>query len=498
MQRRIVSIWLPRLPSDRILRARPVAGPFAVGVRDGNAWRVGCLNGQALARGLVRGMPLSEARALCPDLQSAEADAAADARMLETLRRWAMRYCPWVGPDGADGLVLDVTGAAHLRGGEAPMLADMSARLGRAGIGARLGLADTRGAAWALAHHAAGRAKPGIAPPGETLTAIEALPVAGLRLDEATVIALQRLGLRSIGALARAPRAPLARRFGAELLARLDQALGHRPEPVSIPALPPRYSASLALPEPIGLSRDVMAGIARLLDTVCARLARQQAGARALRLTLRRVDRESCAITLRLAAAMRDPGRILPLFARDVDRVDAGFGIDRLRLEVTLAEPLSMRQAGGSDTGDGARLAELVTRIGTRIGLDNILRYRPVDSHLPERSFALVPAADGHPEGVAEWQPGRPRPLRIFPPEPVTICGDTNPPGCFRWRRMDLTVAHATGPERIAPQWWDGDGEGGWPRGIRDYWRVQTHEGWRLWLFHTPQDPGWFVQGEFL
>ncbi|HHX89087.1 MAG TPA: DNA polymerase Y family protein [Paracoccus sp.] len=486
MRRRIISIWFPRLSSDRVLRLRPVEGPFALTLRLNNAEQIHCLNHEAEAGGLHRGMPLSEARAFCPALQSAPADPAQDARMLGILRRWATRYCPWVGMEGNDGLTLDITGAAHLWGDEPAMLADMQGRLERAGFGLRIGLADTRGAAWALARHGGG-----IAAPGESLAALEALPVAGLRLDKDKSIALQRLGLRTIGALAGAPRAPLARRFGPELLQRLDQATGAQDEPITPLADPPHYAARLTLPDPIGLTADVMAGTARLLDALCRRLGAQESGARALRLSLRRVDRQSLSVDLRLATAMRDPARILPLFARGVEGVDAGFGIDQLRLEATQVEPLPFRQAGpASEAPD--RLDDLITRIGTRIGLDNILRFLPADSHIPELSFVMAPAAGT--VACGGWHAPRPRPLQLFPPEPITGHGAA-PPARFRWRRARLTTARATGPERIAPEWWMDNGN--WRSGLRDYWRVETHQGRRLWLFHTPQDPGWFVQGEF-
>lgn len=485
-------MWFPRLASDRALRRRAVDGPFVLTLRLENTERIHCLNRQAEAEGLYRGMPFSETRAFCPALRGAPADPAREAAMLEILRRWAVKYCPWVGMEGTDGLVLDITGAAHLWGDEAGMLADMQLRLDRAGFEARIGLADTRGAAWALSRHGGG-----IAAPGAGLAALEGLPVAGLRLEEATVVALKRLGLRTIGALATAPRAPLARRFGAGLLLRLDQAAGVQPEPVTPVADPPRYAVRLTLPEPIGLTADVMAGTARLLEELCLRLKAREAGARALRLTLRRVDQAGSQVELRLASAMRDAARILPLFARGVEEVDAGFGIDQLRLEAIQVEPLLVQQIG-QQIGQAAEAPDqrdaLITRIGTRIGLDNIRRFLPADSHIPERSFDLVPAAGTKACGGWQVPRPRPRPLLLFPPEAIAARGAT-PPSRFRWRRMQLTTARATGPERIAPEWWvDDDGR---CAGLRDYWRVETHQGRRLWLFHTPQRPGWFVQGEF-
>jgi protein ImuB len=485
--RRVVSLWFPRLASDRVLRAHPVDAPFALSLKLNNTDRIYCLNAAAEAEGLHRHMPLADARAFCPDLVSAPAAPEQDKRFLAALRRWATRYCPWVGLEGADGLVLDVTGATHLWGGEAAMLADMRDRLERAGLSVRLGLADTRGAAWALAHYGEG-----VAGPNAALKAVGPLPVAALRLEEGVTVALQRLGLRRIADLAAAPRAPLARRFGAGLLMRLDQALGVQPEAIMPLAEPPHYGVRLTLPEPIGLVADVMAGVARLLDQLCAKLKAHEAGARVLCLTLRRVDQGSQAVELRLASAMRDPARILPLFERGVGEVDSGFGIDQMRLEAVQVEDLPVQQITSFHARRAEGLDDLITRIGLRIGLENIQRFLPADSHIPERSFLVMPAAWSRPEGA--WVSARPRPLRLFPPEPVVASG-AHPPARFRWRRMALTTARATGPERIAPEWWLEDE--GWRSGVRDYWQVETREGRRLWLFHTPLTAGWFVQGEF-
>jgi len=487
IQRRVVSLWFHRLASDRILRLHPVEGPFALTLRQNNANRIYCLNAAATQQGLHKGMPYADARAFCPGLQSRVAQPGQDQRFLHMLRRWATRYCPWVGLEGDDGLVMDVTGSTHLSGGEAAMLADMRMRLIRAGLSAQIGLADTRGAAWALAHYGEG-----VAPGGATLASLAALPVAALRIDETTSIALQRLGLRSIGDLAATARAPLTRRFGPGLLLRLDQALGTQPEEISPQADPPHYVVRMTLPEPIGLLSDVMAGAGRLLAQLCAKLKTQEIGARTLCITLRRVDQEHQQVDLRLAHPLRDPQRILSLFERGLSDVDAGFGIDQLRLVATQTEPLPVQQISHVSGGERGKLDDLVSRIGTRIGLENIQRFLPADSHIPERSFIVAPVACSDPAGV--WVNTHPRPITLFPPEPIAGT-DSRPPVRFRWRRMSLTTGRATGPERIAPEWWLEDEN--WRSGLRDYWRVETREGRRLWLFYTPQNPGWFVQGEF-
>lgn len=479
IQRRVVSLWFPRLATDRALRTRPVDGPFVLTLKESNANRIYCLNDAAEQQGLYRGMSFSDARAFCPHLRSMPTQMDQDARFLAGLRRWAERWCPWVGFEGRDGLVLDITGSTKLFGSEAAMLAGMRQRLNRAGLVVRIGLGDTRGAAWARAHY------------GERADLAD-LPVAALRLDPTTVTGLERMGLRRIGQLRTAPRAPLARRFGSELLMRLDQALGDQPEQINPETEPPHYAVRLTLPEPIGLEADVMAGVKRLLDRLCAKLNDHQMGARTLCLSLRRVDAAAQQVELRLARAMRNPARILPLFQRGISEVDSGFGIDQLRLEASQVEPLQPHQVNHSGPRHSGRVEDLITRIGTRIGLENVQRFLPADSHIPERSFLIAPAAYSQP-GIG-WASINLRPLRIFSPEPISAAGPT-PPEHFRWRRMALTLGRATGPERIAPEWWMDDPN--WRSGLRDYWRIETRQGRRLWMFYTPQNPAWFVQGEF-
>lgn len=487
MRKRVVSLWFPRLPSDRVLRAHPIDAPFALTHRQQNTDRLYCLNQLAERQGLHRGMGFSDARAFCRDLQSRPATPKADQRFQHMLARWAKRYCPWVGLEGGDGLVMNIAGAAHLFGGEAVMLDDIRHRLTRARLDVRLGLADTRGAAWALAHFGEGTAKT-----GQTEAQIAPLPIGALRLEEKPSVALQRLGVRKIADLIALPRATVTRRFGSDVLMRLDQALGAQPEDISPLSEAPHYGVRMTLPDPIGLSADVMAGCERLLGRLCAKLKINEMGARTLLLTLRRVDQASQQVELRLARPLHDALRILPLFERGVGQVDAGYGIDQLRLEAVQVEPLLAQQVSHVSNQPKGGLEDLITRIGTRIGLENVQRFLPADSHIPERSFIIAPAAYSAPDGT--WQVQHARPLRLFPPEHISGIG-TRPPARFHWRRMSLTTGRATGPERIAPEWWLSDEN--WRSGLRDYWKVETKQGRRLWLFYTPQNPNWFVQGEF-
>ncbi|MEO0979408.1 MAG: DNA polymerase Y family protein, partial [Pseudomonadota bacterium] len=374
-----MSLWFPRLAAERSLRANPVDAPFALTLFDRNSERVYDLCPRAESAGLNRGITLVHARSFCPGLLTRPADPKADQRFLRLLARWATRYCPWVGLDGLNGLFLDITGSAHLMGGEAPLLDDIRARLARAGLTARLGLASTPGTAWALARFAEG-----IAGPGETLARIGPLPLAALRLADQTCTSLERLGIATVSDLYNLPRASVARRYDPEVLRRLDQALGNVPEQISPLKEDISFAVRMTLPDPIGLVDDVMAGAERLIGHLCEQLDTAQKGARSLKLTFRRVDQENQSVELRLARPMRDGDRMLALFERGVSAVDAGYGIDMIRLEATQVENLGPRQLTPSQTLEKDSLADLITQLGNRIGLENIQRFTPVDSHIPE------------------------------------------------------------------------------------------------------------------
>lgn len=541
--RRILSIWFPRLAAERLLRlgaACPDA-PFAV-VRDARQRQVlASVSAAAEAAGLSPGQPLADAMAVCPGLVTRRESPAAEAAFLAALRRWAERVSPWIAEEAPDGLVADVTGCAHLFGGEAGLLDRIAEDCAGFGLTLRAAIADTRGAAWALAHHAGAggaphrsgdeirqearatrataarrrRAHPAelprkaihIAPPGRMHGALAALPVAALRLAPDTAEALARLGLRRIGDLAGQPRAALARRFGPELVTRLDQAFGAAPEPVAPASPAPHFAARLTLPEPIGLEADVMAALDRLLDRVSARLSEAGRGARRLRLEAMRVDGTRAAVEVGLARPATDPDRVRPLFALKIGGIEAGFGIDALRLEAILTEPLAPRRPRGHlDAAEAARrraapegaLEDLVGRLGARIGLEAITRHHPAGSHVPEKTATVQAAAWTEPFDGRWPVPPAPRPLALWRPEPVIAPETPAPPARFRWRGRDLATAAAEGPERIAPEWWLDDPD--WRTGQRDYWRVTTDAGDRLWLYFAhggTMSPGWFCHGAF-
>ena len=547
--RRILSVWFPRLGAERLLRRTGLAGdvPFAV-VRDTGQMQVlASLSRTAEAAGLRVGQPLRDAHAVCATLVTRLQNPQAEAGFLHTLVRWAGRYSPWVAAEAPDTLLLDITGCAHLFGGEAALLEQVVQDAAALGLSARCGLADTVGAAWALARYAGvapGHARSGdaidqearatrsraakrrhwerggaapaagtrtaevarIAPPGRAHGLLAPLPVAALRLEPGQAEDLARLGLRHVGDLLGQPRAPLARRFGRGLVLRLDQAIGAVPEPVSPATTSPRFATRLTLPEPIGLTGDMLAALDRLLPRLCARLRDKGRGARRVRLQAWRVDDTMQWIEAGLARAADTPERIRPLLTHRIDEIDAGFGIDMLRLEAVATEPLHPRQEAGplppAEAGQAradrqAELDDLIGRIGGRLGMEALTRRHPVSSHIPEKCAQVLAAAWSGP--AESWPaPPVPRPLMIWRPEPVIAPDSPRLAGEFRWRGRTHRLAHARGPERIAPEWWLDDPE--WRSGVRDYWQVITGAGETLWLFYAhgaAQSSGWFCQGRF-
>ena len=231
---RVISVYLPLWPIDRLRRSAlegaPTSAemPLVLAGRDGNRRLVtaACVLAQDL--GLSVGMPVSKAQAMIPDLQVLSHDAHADAASLERLALWVLqRVSPIVAVDPPDGLVIDSTGADHLHGGEAAMLEALIGRLLMLGVTARAAIADSWGAAHALARHLADPVHLAETDTAEALLA--PLPLSALRLPSATLASLRTLGFACIGDLLGQPRAPLTRRFGPELCRRLDQALGDLP-----------------------------------------------------------------------------------------------------------------------------------------------------------------------------------------------------------------------------------------------------------------------------
>jgi protein ImuB len=396
-------VFLPRWPIDRLRRSHstPSLGagapadepPFATVAATGGRHLLAAINPAAAAAGLAPGMPLADALSFLPGLVTVPADPAADSAALTRLAEWCNRYSPWTAPDGTDGIKIEITGSAHLWGGEAALAADLARRLARQKIAHRIAIAGTLGAAWALARYAAADGQPALPGPQDERAALAHLPVEALRLDPPTVQGLRRVGLRQIGELYPMPRDALARRFGASVAHRLNQAFGDLPEPLSPLGETPSRRVRLSFAEPIADPADLARATLRLVEDLTARLAREGMGARRLDLGFHRIDGRVEHIRIGTARPSRDPRHLAGLFTAKLDTVDPGLGIEDMILAVFAVEKLPPEQVEFAGTGPEAAapdIASLLDRLGNRLGLDAISRIEPRASHIPERASINV------------------------------------------------------------------------------------------------------------
>ena len=504
-----------------------------------SALRLCAVNDAAAALGLATGMALADARAMHPRIAVAQADAQADFALLVAIADGCDRYTPLVGLD-SDGLTLDISGCAHLFGGEAALARDLAHRLDARGMQARLAIAGTVGCAWGVARYsdpipergrsASVASRVGVKS-GDERNTLSPLPLAALRLSSDTLEALSKVGLKRIADVLDRPRAPLAARFGADFVRRLDQALGIEDEPIT-PRLPlPVALAEQRFPEPIAHERDVLGTIERLAARLGHVLEQRGEGARLLQAVLFRADGKVLRVEAGTAAPLRDAARIARLFADRLDVIgdecDPGFGFDMVRLCTLVTERSDPQQTGLAQPDHAADLTHLIDRLGARFGLRRVTRLVPQDTHIPEFAVMAVAAsmapsahsrASGNPgprtgsplsrgraDGLAfqyDDAPAPTRPTRLFArPEPIEAVAEVpdGPPAQFTWRRVRHVVARVEGPERIAMEWWrDAAGHAL----MRDYFRVESREGVRVWLFREwPPDPRlpirWFMHGVF-
>ena len=517
MTRRILSLWLPALAMDRWRLAHENeddSQPRVLISDTAHGPRIEAANRAGMAAGARKGMMLADARTLCPALLTAPTDPAGDLAFLERLAIWAMRWGPWSAMDPPDGLLVDVTAVPHLFGGESALLEDVHTGFARRKLAVRSAIAPTAGAAWACTHY--GRARTivdGSSHDEAIRRALSDFPVAALRLDEDVLTVLRRLGIKRMGQLDAieedgAGRDAIQRRFrnrkspAANPLIRLDQLLGRIPEPL-LPVIPQQAPlVQRRLMEPIRHRS--------LLDTVLDDLARDMArelegkalGARRLELGLWRVDGEVLMRRLEMAAATRDPAHICRLFAARLDDVDAGFGIEMLRLRASWAEPLALAQGDieAAAEAHGTSLSACIDRLTVRLGADKVARPVPFASHIPERAQRWHPPLEPEPssQGLLEFHH---RPLKLLDKaEKIAVLYATPDgyPKRFRWRGAVREVARVEGPERIAPEWWR---ERGTAR-LRDYYRIEDEAGGRYWIYRQGLIgdgrgglPDWYLQG---
>ncbi|HEX6411169.1 MAG TPA: DUF6504 family protein [Sphingomicrobium sp.] len=501
--KRILSVWLPRLAVERWARSSDFApdDPVVLTVEGIHGPIIHAVTRAAAELGAQAGARLTDARALDPALIAVPADPAGDLALMERLARWAGRWSPLVEVDGADALRLDVTGIAHLFGGEPGLVADVQERFAIAGLSTRVALAPTAAAAWALAHYCHAAA---IICGKDTGAKLADLPVAGLRLPPEATRTLERLGLKTIGRLAGIERRSLARRFreADNPVDALDRALGRKPEPLSaVPtARPPR--ALLKLEEPATHPEAPGQALERLIPDLVQQLQRRHLGARRLTLIGFRVDGSTAMASVATSIPSREPKHLQRLIADKAAALHPGFGFDAFALEASWAESLSSAQDSLVGEPSGEReVARLIDRLSVKLGPDKVRRPQPNESHLPERASGWRPALDkAKPAGEAVTPP---RPQRLLDrPEAIAVVYATpeGVPRRFVWRRAVHDIARVEGPERIAPEWWR---ERSTAR-LRDYYRVEDQAGRRYWIYREGLIgdgrgglPEWYMHGLF-
>ncbi len=499
MSTRYISIWFRHLTTDWLTIRRPeLQGmPFVFAVPDHGRMVVVSASPAAEANGVSAGMAVADAKAVVPDLQVFDDKAGRNNRLLSALGKWCIRYAPVIAVDLPDGLILNVSGCAHLWEGERPYFKEIVTRLRSKGYDVRAAMADTIGAAWAIARF--GTVSP-IVEPGAQMEALLPLPPAALRLDPLILQRMQKLGLYRISSFIRIPRSNLRRRFGEELLLRLRQALGQEEEFIQpIVELAP-YQERLPCLEPIRTAAGIGIAIQRLLESLCKRLQAEGKGVRKASLTGYRIDGRVERVEIGTSRASHHISHLFKLFELKIDQIKPALGIELFVLEAPLVEDVDLVQEklwadhpGVEDKG----ITELLDRLAGKIGDNAIHRYLPQEHYWPERSLKLATSIQEKTD--VRWCRDRPRPTQLLThPEriEVTVPVPDYPPMVFRYKGKIHQVKKADGPERIEREWWIDGGE------HRDYYVVEDGDGQRYWLFRSGHYTGdkrnqWFIHGFF-
>jgi len=481
---------LPHLAIERWAKSSdsPPDSPVVLTVEGPHGPIIHAVTKTAATRGAHPGARLTDARALDPALIAIPADPEGDTALLQRFARWAGRWSPLVEVDG-DGLRLDVTGVAHLFGGENGLVRDIRRRFAKAGFSTRVAIAPTAAAAWALSRFGGVELAP--------------LHVSALRLDPDTVRTLERLGLKTVGALIDMPRLALARRFrgGEDVVDVLDRMLGRKPEPLTAAPSDPPPRALLKLEEPATHPEASGQALERLIPELVRQLQQRHLGARRLSLTGFRVDGSTAVASVATAIPSRDPKHLQRLLSDKAAMLDPEFGFDAFALTAEWTEQLGAAQDSLVEEPSGEReLARLVDRLTVKLGPRRVRRPQAEESHLPERASGWVSAL-AKAEPIES--PPVTRPQRLLDrPEAIDVIYATpeGMPRRFVWRRAVHDIARAEGPERIAPEWWRQPSSAR----LRDYYKVEDAEGRRYWIYREGLigdgrggAPAWFIHGLF-
>jgi protein ImuB len=493
---RIAVIWFPHLMTDRMLRRQAELKelPFVLAATERGRRVVKAVNHLSHERGVRTGMVLADCKALVPELQVFDHDEKQFQKLMKALAEWCIRYTPLVSID-QDRLILDVSGCTHLWGGEEKYLKDIHTRFKNFGYHIRTAMADTIGCAWAVCMYGKNA---DIITSGEQVPALSALPSIALRIEMSSLERLEKLGLKNIGSFMKMPRTALRRRFGQNLLTRLDQALGYEMEIMTPVKQPSPYEERLPCFDPIRTAPGIEIAIRTLLENLYTRLNKESKGLRKCELLCYRLDGNVQKIEIGTNRPTRNVTHLFKLFELKIVQIDPGLGIELFILEAPVIEELLSSQDALWEVNGAneAAIAELIDKLSGKIGSNSIHRYLPAEHYWPERSMKKSDSLSE--KAMVEWRKDLPRPLHLLAkPEKIEVSVPVPdyPPLLFIYNGAIHTVKKADGPERVEQEWWIEEGL------YRDYYCVEDEQGARYWLFRSGdyknEDVKWFVHGFF-
>lgn len=497
MSGRFVSIWFPHLSTDWFSLHQPHLKklPFVLRTSSHGRMVITSTNVVAEQKGIAKGMPLADAKAIIPELEVMDDQSDLPLKLLNRLAEWCIRFSPIVGIDSPDGLLLDASGCPHLWGGEEAYLADIVKKLQNRGYDVRVAIADTIGIAWGMARFGK---KPLIVGKEANLEALLFLPPEALRLEPETFDRLHKLGLHEIGQFINMPRPSLRRRFGPQFISQLDKALGYQIEMITpVQPIEP-YQERLPCIESIATLTGIEIALKELLKKLCLRLVQEQKGLRTAQFKCYRVDGKVEQIAIETNSPSLSMEHLFKLFEIKLSSIEPDLGIELFVLEAPKVEDHLPKQKKLWDASGGLedeRLAELIDKLSVKFGKECINRYLPDEHYWPERSFK--PASSLQEKLTTFWCEDKLRPLQVLKdPEPIVVAAPIPdyPPMLFRYKGKVHKIIKADGPERIEQEWWIQQGQ------HRDYYHVEDEEGRRYWLFrlgHYDQTFQWFIHGFF-
>lgn len=499
MHKRFITIWFHHLITDWQLIRKPKLKdiPFVFAAPDHGRVIITATHTQAEVQGLTVGMRVADAKAIVPDLQVVDDKPGRNLKLLKGLGEWCIRYTPVIAIDPPDGLILDISGCAHLWGSEEDYLKEIVNRLQSKGYTVRAAMADTIGAAWAISRFEQAIS---VVPIGEQTTALLSLSPAALRLEPIILSKLQKLGLYQIKSFIGMPRSVLRRRFGEQLLLRLAQALGQEDELIK-PLQPIQpYEERLPCLEPIRTATAIEIAINRLLENLCKRLQQEGKGIRTAVLKYYRIDGKIMQVEIGTNRATHNIHHLFKLFELRIATIEPALGVELFVLTASKIDDVPLFQEAlwnGKPGLDDLAIVELLDRIAGKVGGDKIHRYLPAEHYWPERSIKLATSIQEKP--AIAWRTDRPRPTQLLArPERIEVTAPIPdyPPMLFIYQGIRHPIKKADGPERIEREWWLDAGE------HRDYYVVEDDRGQRYWLFRSGHYTGdrsnqWFIHGFF-